>query len=340
MLITYSYTRIKLSVKATTMTNASTPAADDLQKRFAHNNPFLMEGAIGTRLSGEYGLSADTSLALAVHVYTEPGRAALGDIYTQYIAVAGAYGLPFLANTPTRRVNRERALSSPYGESAIADNVAFLRSLAPSGTAPVFVGATLGCKGNAYTGEGCLPEEEALRFHAWSVERFVRADADYLFAGLMPTLPEAIGLAKACAATSTPYIISFTLRSDGRLVDGTILAEAIRRIDAAVDRPPLGYMTNCIHSALLAEGLSRPYNNDAAIRDRFLGIQANASRLPADKLDGSATVFTSDPQDLAAETAKLRQWFEPKILGGCCGTDTASLAALAGLLCGKGEGRI
>ena len=314
------------------MTN--TDAIADLQKRFAHNNPFLMEGAVGTRLAGEYGLSADSRIALAAHVYSEPGRAALGEIYSQYIAVAGAHNLPFLANTPTRRVNRERALSSPYGETAIADNVAFLRSLAPSGAAPVFVGATLGCKGNAYTGEGCLTEEEALPFHAWSVERFARAGADYLFAGLMPTLPEAIGLAKACAATSTPYIISFTLRPDGRLADGTILADAIRRTDDAVDRPPLGYMTNCIHSALLAEGLSQPCNNAAAVRERFLGIQANASRLPADTLDGSPTVFTSDPRDLAAETAKLWQWFEPKILGGCCGTDAASLTALAGLLGG------
>lgn len=92
-------------------------------------------------------------------------------------------------------------------------------------------------------------------------------------------------------------------------------------------------MVNCIHSCILAEGLAQPCNNDEIIRKRFLGIQANASRLPAEKLDGSGTVFGSDPADLAQETAKLRQWFEPKVLGGCCGTDAASVAALAKLLC-------
>lgn len=115
-------------------------SGSDIRKCFAHGERFLMEGAVGTRLLGEYGLKAESFIALAAHIYSEAGRTAVGEIYMQYMHVAQEHSLPFVANTPTRRTNRERAPSSKQGESAIGDNDAFLRSLDPAGTRPVFAG--------------------------------------------------------------------------------------------------------------------------------------------------------------------------------------------------------
>ena len=42
-------------------------------------------------------------------------------------------------------------------------------------------------------------EKEALEFHRWLAECFHKAGADFLYAGIMPTLPEAAGMAQAMA---------------------------------------------------------------------------------------------------------------------------------------------
>lgn len=296
---------------------------------FLHHPLFLMEGALGTRLAGEYSLATDPDVALAAHVYGAEGRSALGEIWGGYAAVAHRRGLPFLANTPTRRANRERAALSRYGEAIIRDNVAFLRSLAEGYEAESYVGGTIGCKGNAYTGEGALGENEAREFHAWTVERFARAGADYLFAGIMPALPEAIGLARACSAVDVPYIISFMITAAGRLVDGTPIADAILAIDGATAKPPLCYATNCVHPAAAASALAAPWNDSASVRRRFQGIMANASPLSPEELDGTDSVRQSSPAELADSLRRMSERMNIRIVGGCCGTDETYLDALA-----------
>ena len=45
------------------------------------------------------------------------------------------------------------------GEELILQNVRFLQGLQAAGGAPMYVGGLLGCRGDAYTGEGVLPGE-------------------------------------------------------------------------------------------------------------------------------------------------------------------------------------
>lgn len=57
---------------------------------------------------------------------------------------------------------------------------------------------------------------------------FCDAGVDFLYAGIMPALPEAAGMARAHGAKpGVPYIISFTIQKDGRLIDGTTIHDAI-----------------------------------------------------------------------------------------------------------------
>lgn len=302
---------------------------------FAARPAFLMEGAIGTRLRGEYGLQPDPCIALASHMYDAAARAALSDIYGGYMRSAVEHGLPFLANTHTRRVNRERLAASQYGEAVFADSVSFLRDICGRAS----IGATVGCQGDAYTGAGALAGEAALAYYDWTVSRFARAGADYIFAALIPALSEAEGVARACSEQGVPCIVSFTLRPDGRLADGTGLDEAIRRVDDAVVRPPLCYMANCLHPRRLALALDAPLNQSVAVRTRFMGIQANAADLSHAELDGAGAVVKSDARVLAQAIGKLRDWISLKIAGGCCGTDDESVREIARMLaCAGGDG--
>ncbi len=57
----------------------------DFEKSFKIHNKFLMEGALGERLKREYHLTLDENLALAKLVLLPEGRAALKELWEQYI---------------------------------------------------------------------------------------------------------------------------------------------------------------------------------------------------------------------------------------------------------------
>lgn len=289
-----------------------------------------MDGAIGTRMEAEYGLTPDNEIALAAHACSDAGRKALTELWTGYADAAKKRKLPFLVNTPTRKANRERVEHSRFSPSIIGDNVRFLRSVfAETDLAKIRFGGTVGCRGDAYTGAEGIDAEQARQFHAWTIERFADAGVDYIYAGIMPNLPETTGLVRACADAGLPCIISFMIRRDGRIVDGTPLHDAIAETDACSARQPVCYSTNCVHPDTVSEALTAKYNQTSLVRERFLGIMPNASPLPPDQLDGSGTLYQSSPEELAGCFRKLLKRMNVKIVGGCCGTDQTHLAALA-----------
>ncbi len=289
---------------------------------------FLMEGALGERLKREYGLVIDGPVAMGDLLYQPGGKEALQSLWKGYLAIAERNGLPFLATTTTRRLNRQRMANTAYDDQIFLDQVQFLKQVLAQAAVPAYAGALLGCCGDAYTAEGCLETaEEAEAFHWWAASRFAKAGAQFLMAGLMPTLPEALGMAKAMARTGLPYLISFTVKKEGTLIDGTPIHEAIAAIDAQTAPNPLCYLSNCIHPTLLQQALEAPVNQTALVKKRFRGIQANTSMLEYDQLDGAKELMTTSPNQLAEAMAVFRDRFQ--IFGGCCGTDERHMAAIA-----------
>lgn len=287
---------------------------------------------MGERLKREYGLFGDADVALASHVYGEASRAALTQLWSGYLSIAQKHNLPFLATTPTRRVNKQRLAASKYSESIFADNVGLLKSICRGGEARAYAGALIGCKGDAYRATDVLSQPDAQRFHSWTIERFAAAQVDFFFAGIMPALPEAAGMAKALSDVEIPYIISFMIRDNGRLIDGTPLHDAIAYIDDHTANQPLCYMTNCVHPDVLYKSLSFDCNHTQTVRTRFCGIQANTSPLPPEVLDNAQVLHTSGADDLAAAIARLRDRIDLKIIGGCCGTDDHYMQAIAEIM--------
>lgn len=315
-----------------------------------HQRPaFLMEGALGERLKREYRLPTPPHIELAGHIAGQAGKEALASLWLEYAGIAAQYHLPFLATTPTRRVNQERirqaaqhaAISYPafepslLNEALIYENVRHLRSVQSQAPGEMYVGGMIGCRGDAYTGAGCLSQADAADFHQWEIEHFARAGVDFLYAALIPTLPEALGIAEAVGRISRklgialPYIISFTLTKGGTLPDGTIVSDAIETLDRLAALRPLCYMTNCVHPSIVYEALMLPANRSDAVRGRFMGIQANTSALSFEALDGSVDLQGAEPAALAADMLRLREVAPIKIWGGCCGTDGRHIEAIA-----------
>lgn len=289
----------------------------------------LMEGALGERLKREYGLVFDPEIAMAALVETQQGKKALAALWKEYLLAAEQNHLPFLATTPTRRANRQRMEKAGKNQELLLKNVDLLREVRQDAQTEMYVGGLMGCKGDAYTGMGNLTETEAEEFHLWQAEGLRKAGVDFLYAGIMPTLPEAAGMARAMEKTELPYIISFTIRRDGRLIDGTAISDAIGYIDSVTETQPVCYMTNCVHPSIVYEALSQPFNRTKLVESRFWGIQANTSPLDYDALDGAEELFSSAPEELAESMMKLRQISRIKIWGGCCGTDGRHMMEIA-----------
>lgn len=137
---------------------------------FKNNDYILMEGALGERLKREYQLDFDAHVVMGNLVYSQKGRHALKCLWNEYAQIAYNHGFPFIATTPTRRVNKERVAMAGYSEAIIRDNVEYLKSIKEEQKGEMYIGGMFGCKGDAYTGLGCLNEEEAQIFHSWEIE--------------------------------------------------------------------------------------------------------------------------------------------------------------------------
>lgn len=306
-----------------------------IETRVSSGSILLMEGALGERLKRDYNLSIDGPVAMASLIYEEKGREALGVLWKEYLTIAEKYRLPFLATTPTRRANKERVKSGGFDESIIADNVEFLHSIKQTASAEMFIGGLMGCKGDAYTGEETLSFDLAKEFHSWKCDLFKKTSIDFLYAGIMPVLEEAAGMAAAMAQSGLPYIISFTIQRDGRLIDGNTIDFAIRYIDGSVSRRPLCYMTNCVHPDIVYQALSHSFNQTETVRSRFMGIQANTSALDYADLDGPKELKTTSPAELANSMVRLKSDFNFTIFGGCCGTNNRHMDEIARQITGR-----
>lgn len=222
----------------------------------------LTEGAIVERLRHEFHIPLDEDLVHAALIYDDAHRDTLAGLYKQYIDIAAGHDLPLMLMTPTRRANVENIAVSAYrNRSVIPDNVRFLLQLRASALSPVYIGGLAGCRGDAYDGRYHFSVEEAMQFHYPTVRAMAEAGVDFLFAGIMPQLTETIGMANAMAATGLPYIISFMVRRDGRLMDGTFIHDAIDTVDKETTTRPLCYMANCVHPDVLHQALSHPRND-------------------------------------------------------------------------------
>ncbi|MCB2222233.1 MAG: homocysteine S-methyltransferase family protein [Bacteroidetes bacterium] len=293
------------------------------EKIFHEYKIILTEGAIVERLKTEYHAEMDVAINHAGLIYNEPHILEL--LYRQYIEIGEKHNIPIMIMTPTRRVNSESIKDSNFRDKNIIRNsCAFLNKIKDGydGYAKnILIGGLLGCRGDAYCGREILNIRESYSFHKHQTIQFQKEKVDFLFAGIMPEINEAIGMAKAMAETNIPYIISFMIRNEGCLLDGTSISEAIKRIDEHVIPKPICFMCNCVHPTNLIIALSHEKNSGRSELKRMMGIQANASILSPDELNNCHGLQQDDFSNLVDEMHFLQQQFHFKIFGGCCGTN-------------------
>jgi homocysteine S-methyltransferase len=290
----------------------------------------LTDGGLETTLVFQEGIDLPHFAAFPL-VDSVEGRAALHRYYSKYLLLAAEAGLGFILDTPTWRANADWAPRLGYDLPGLrrvnVQSVAILSELRAeweSRVHPLLIDGVIGPRGDGYKG-GSMVAEEAEAYHAFQVEAFAAAGADLVSAITMTTIGEAVGIARAARAYGLPHVISFTVETDGRLVGGATLREAIERTDEATDGSPLWYMVNCAHPTHFAEVLEQGEPWTA----RLGGVRANASRRSHAELDEATELDAGDPEDLGQLYRRLRDAHPSlRVLGGCCGTDHRHIAAI------------
>lgn len=292
---------------------------------------WLTDSGLETDLIFHHGFELADFAAFPL-VRDPAGRAALHRYFTEHAAVAKAHRTGFVYESPTWRANPDWAERLGYrpGELAALNREAIelgLQLRAEVGPeVPVVLSGCLGPREDGYRPRAKMSVAEAQAYHRSQLEVFGSTAADLVCAMTLGYPDEAIGISQAAAAVEIPVVISFTVETDGRLPDGSALADAIRATDDAAEVPPVYYLLNCAHPAHLAPALAAGGDWTSRVR----GLRANASRRSHAELDSRPDLDEGNPTELAADYAQLRSLVPGlTVLGGCCGTDVRHVAAIA-----------
>ena len=297
-----------------------------MQQLLSDNSLILMEAAIVESLRRSSEVELHPLLVNAPLIYEEAGRQALAKLYQNFIDIALEAKTPFLMCTPTWRTNQERVSETGINPAVNIDAARFLQDIRESqkqGRENIKIGGLIGCKNDCYLPQEALSAAQAEQFHTWQIEQLKQGGVDFIIAETLPSINEAVGIAKALENSGLPYFMSFVISRDGRVLDGTELFTAINKIDANTDRQPLGFMVNCAYPSFL-QAAAQPQE----LFKRLVGYLANASSRDHCELDGSESLLMESVPDWGEMMLELNRVYGVKVLGGCCGTNEQHLKYL------------
>jgi len=286
----------------------------------------LTDAGVETVLVFDEGIELPHFAAFPL-VDSEDGRAALHRYYGPFLELARDRDVPLVLSAPTWRANTDWARLLGYEDDDLASvnrrAVEFLEGMAADYDEVVIEGS-VGPRSDAYNPAFLMDADEAERYHAVQLRTFADAGCAQATALTLTYPAEATGIVQAAAACSVPVVISFTVETDGRLPDGTPIADAIDQVDAATSAAAEFFVINCAHPTHFADALPQ---GDS--RTRIRGLRANASRLSHAELDEAEELDSGDPSDLAERYVALRPDLpELEVVGGCCGTDIRHVTAI------------
>lgn len=288
-----------------------------------HGGIFLTDGGMETTLIFHEGIDLP-HFAAFVLLDNPEGRDKLKQYYASYLAVARDHGTGFVLDSPTWRANPDWGAKLGYDAAALkainVRSIAFLEELRAGWerpNAPCVISGAIGPRGDGYKA-GNMDADEAEAYHRPQIAAFAEGGADIVTAYTLGSIDEAIGIARAAQTTGIPSAISFTVETNGRLVKGETLRQAIESVDRETGGAPAYFLINCAHPTHFEDALRA---GEAWTR-RIHGVRANASTKSHAELDESTTLDAGDPSDLGQRYQALRGTFPAmRILGGCCGTD-------------------
>lgn len=302
---------------------------------FAEPQPgvlYLTEGGQETELMYRHGHELP-EFALFPLLDDDGAVADLRAMYTRYLEVAAEHGFVALMAGLDYRASPDWAAQLGISPPALAEYqrrcIAFLRDVArpfADRLPGILIAGMLGPRHDAYEHDAAISADEAEEYHGVQIATLREAGVDLVSAMTFNNVPEAVGVARAAAAAGLPLSLSFMVDTDGRLLSGTPLHEAVAEVDRqAGDARPDFYGVNCSHPVELEAALvPGPW------LERVRSLRPNASTKEKLELSQIGRLESGDPEELGRQVAELvRRLPGVDVVGGCCGTWDEHLRAIA-----------
>jgi S-methylmethionine-dependent homocysteine/selenocysteine methylase len=294
-------------------------------KRLALPRPILLDGATGTELNRR---GVDTGLPLWSAGALLAAPQVVSEIHADYVR-AGAEMLT--SNTfRTHRRSLARAGADYAARAGELTSLAVRLARAEARKAPseCFVAGSQSPLEDCYSPQLVPPQAECEREHAEMAGHLAAAGVDLILVETMNTIREAVVATRAARATGLPVLTSFVCRSDGRLFSGESVTEAVQ---AVAGLGVAGLLINCTPSVTIhqpfAELRAAAKKQPAPLP--IQGLYANIGH--TNDIDG----WTATQDVTPLEYARLAsEWLKQgaNLVGGCCGTTPAHIAALRQML--------
>lgn len=293
--------------------------------QLAGDQMFVTDGGLETELVFHHGIELPCFAAFPLLEQSD-AREVLRSYYAGYLDIAREHGTGFIVEAATWRANPDWAARLGFSPDRLDSvNRQAIELAEEVRAAAAFEGITTVVSGCIGPREEAMTAAEAQRYHSPQITTFAATTADQVTAVTMNNAAEAVGITRAAAAAGIPAAISFTVETDGRLVTGQPLREAIEEVDAETGRSAAYFMVNCAHPTHLVTSL----DDDGPWLRRVVGLRLNASTRSHAELDAAAELDEGDPDDFGAGTAALRDRLPAaRVFGGCCGTDARHVAAI------------
>ena len=292
---------------------------------------YLTEGGQETEIMYKFGHDLP-EFAMFALLERPQAVADLRGMYSRYLEIAARHGFVALMGGLDYRANPDWGSKLGYSRAALADAqlgaIGFLREVARpyKDEVDVLCVGIVGPRGDAYSLNRTITEEDAEDYHSFQIETLKRAQVDLVSAMTFNNVPEAVGVSRAAARARLPLTVSFTLDSTSRLKSGPTLKQAIDATNSASgDARPDFYGINCTHPLELEPALEA---GDWISRIRSL--RPNAAMMEKQKLCRIGHLVDGNPPELGRQMGDLaRRHPHIDVWGGCCGTWQTHLDEIA-----------
>jgi len=284
----------------------------------ATGEPLVADGAMGSRL-----MEAGLSTGMASELWNVENPAAVQEIHRSYIAAGSQIIL-------TNSFGGSRAGLDRHGlgdRTVELNQAAAANARAAADAAPhaVAVAGSIGPSGEMFAPFGPLDHESAVAVFAEQAAALAAGGVDVLWVETMSALDEIAAAVAGCAlaAPHLPVVSTMTFERKGRTMMGVTPLQAMETLQ------PLGVLAlggNCGNGP--DEIITVIETMHGADPEQILVAKANAGvpRIVADQ-----TVYDASPEDMAEYAIQVRN-AGARIIGACCGSTAAHVAAIADAL--------
>lgn len=288
--------------------------------RLSQPRPILLDGATGTELARR---AVDIAPPLWSAQALLKAPEVLRQIHADYLR-AGAE----IITANTFRTHRRNLAAAGLGDQAEdLTRLAVLiarTTIQGIGGGPRFVAGSMGPLADCYSPQAVPPPDECEREHAEIAIWLARAGVDLILVETMNTIREAAAATRAAVATQLPVLTSFVCRTDGCLFSGETVTAAVETI------APLGVtglLINCTPATTIEEPFGELRNAVRSLIQEvpLIGLYANIGHTTdIPEWDNTADIAPLEYARLAAVWIKQGA----HLVGGCCGTTPAHMAAI------------